>query len=151
MLFTTFSFLKKNTFFFIDKIVLRSFQNEKIKTILYNTMNFIFLWKMYIYSFFIKKGFFLKNAILYKDINDFYNVYEYFTLNKIEQMDNNLLLSLLIYYDINDYDYENIRLKLFFSYDNKDYIIYHSYNKNSIPYPPYTEEIMKNYRKDTRR
>lgn len=50
----------------------------------------------------------------------------------------------------------NIRLKIFFSYKNINYILYFPYSQNInkefenyyIPYPPYSEKIIEKYRHD---
>jgi hypothetical protein len=92
--------------------------------------------------------------LLYTNLEDNYDVTRLFHRNivKTYKIDIELILnfysSLNILFKYND----NIRLKIYFNYNNIDYIIYYRYipylNNYYVPYPPYSEEIMNNYRHD---
>ena len=95
----------------------------------------------------------LNKALLYTNLEENIDVTNYFKQNKhrIKKINRETFLNIYDRYDIlMDYD-KDIRLKLFFSYNGSDYIIYVSLQNildNYIPYPPYSEEILKNYRSD---
>jgi len=100
----------------------------------------------------------INKILLYRNLIEEYDVTNYFKYNNIKYIDNNLIENILyenlIHYNLN----ENIRLKIFFLYKNVEYIIYFPYDKNNknefneptkfIPYFPYSEDIIKNYRND---
>jgi hypothetical protein len=96
----------------------------------------------------------LTKALLYIDLENNIDVTNYFKQNKdkIKKITRNTFLN--IYHDeccmSMDYN-KDIRLKIFFSYNGADYIIYISFQNildGYIPYPPYSENILKNYRSD---
>jgi len=101
-----------------------------------------------------KKTFNITKVLLYTNLEDNYDVTRLFHRNivKTYKIDIELILnfysSLNILFKYND----NIRLKIYFNYNNIDYIIYYRYipylNNYYVPYPPYSEEIMNNYRHD---
>ena len=101
-----------------------------------------------------KKTFNITKVLLYTNLEDNYDVTRLFHRNivKTYKIDIELILnfysSLNILFNYND----NIRLKIYFNYNNIDYIIYYRYipylNNYYVPYPPYSEEIMNNYRHD---
>ena len=92
----------------------------------------------------------LKKMLLYTNLEENYDVTNIFNkkYKKIKLIDNNLLEEiyqlLLIKFKFN----KDIRLKIFFTYKNINYIIYFSYNNHYIPYPPYSEDILNNFRND---
>ena len=97
----------------------------------------------------------LNQVLLYTDINNNIDVSKYFKINNINYIDKLLIKNIYDYYNIK-FDYnENIRLKIIFLFKQEEYIIYFGFNNQIqeidnylIPYPPYTEEILKNYRND---
>ena len=101
-----------------------------------------------------KKTFNITKVLLYTNLEDNYDVTRLFHRNIIKtyKIDIELILnfysSLNILFKYND----NIRLKIYFNYNNIDYIIYYRYipylNNYYVPYPPYSEEIINNYRHD---
>ena len=113
-----------------------------------NTIDNMLRAKLYISSLFKKKKFKLKNAILYTDLKTPYIVYNYFRFNVVKALNNELLDNIISDHIIKTEDSSDIRLKLFFTYEGKDYIMYHTYNNNNIPYPLFTDEIIQNYRND---
>ena len=105
--------------------------------------------KLYLVSFFslnTKDQFILKKALLYENSSEYHDVTDYFIYHTVTILDNNLLSSLFLYKKIECDLTKDIRLKLVFSYNEVEYILYHMYNFNTIPYPPYTKEIIDNYR-----
>ena len=95
----------------------------------------------------------LQNAELYTNLVDKYSVLYYIKNNNIDKIDNDLINKMIEHYNIKYNDNEDIRLKIYFKYESCNYILYYSYknkfsNKLYIPYPPYNEEILDNYRKD---
>lgn len=124
---------------------------NRLSDFLNNSINNILQIKIYFLSFINKnknKKFILKNALFYLDLKTAHNVFNYFKFNNVTVLNDQLLDNILSYYKIPVYYSTNNRLKLFFTYDGKEYILYHSYNGNNIPYPPYTDEIINKYRSD---
>lgn len=103
-------------------------------------------------TFYVKPEIFqLQNAELYINLNDKYNVLDYIKNNNIDKIDDDLITEIIEYYNIKYIiNNEDIRLKIYFKYKLHEYILYYSYKNNKlyIPYPPYNEEILDNYRKD---
>jgi hypothetical protein len=104
-----------------------------------------------------KNGFILNKVILYVDLTNKYDVTYYFFKNKMNIINCDTIKDIYFYYNILPLlDDSNIRLKIFYSYNNKKYINYFSYNKilnkdeeinnDYLPYPMYSEEILNNYR-----
>jgi hypothetical protein len=115
-----------------------------------------------IYKFYNKlnnntKDYELKNAELYINLSEKINVTDYFKNNTIISIDDNLICDIYVYFYKKIIDNKDIRLKIYYTYKNKEYILYYSYHRLynnynkiefEIPYPPYTENILNNYRKD---
>ena len=89
----------------------------------------------------------LKNVFLYTSLRDFEDVTDYFKVYKIDFIDKYTILDLYNFYSLQFNCNSNIRLKIFFTYNQQKYIMYYNYyNKNILPYPPFSKEIMDNYR-----
>ena len=141
------------------------FQNIFTLDWLYSIIDYLFFIKLKITDFysnyFIDNEFILDTAILYIDSYNYHNVNYYFNYynvnNKINKIDNNLIKKIYDTLDIKYIENEDARLKLEFRYKNKKYILYYPIKKQIfnifdeknyfIPYPPYNDEIINNYRK----
>jgi len=98
-----------------------------------------------------KKIFYIKKVLLYINLEDNYDVTQLFNRDivKTNKINMNLILNLYSALNISFRYNDNIRLKIYFNYNNIDSIIYYPfYNNYNVPYPPYTDEIMNNYRND---
>ena len=101
-------------------------------------------------------GFILEKVYLYNNLTNSYDITNYFKTNNISIINSSLIIKCMNIYSIelHNEDYDDIRLKILFYYDNKKYIKYFPikpYFKNKeyyIPYPFYNDEIIQNYRKD---
>jgi hypothetical protein len=106
------------------------------------------------------KSFILKKILLYTNLKENHDVTKYFYKNEKNIREINKLLIVNIYSLLNiqfDND-KDIRLKIYFKYNDIDYIIYFPYhnfniyenNSNNyyIPYPPYSDIIINNFRND---
>lgn len=109
----------------------------------------------------INNKFKLIKCELYSDISTKYDVTKYFLYNVDNKIDKALIEKIYSNNSIIFIDNEHIRLKITFSFNNQIYILYYSYNINEslrpllntdnyyyIPYPPYDEAIIENYRKN---
>jgi hypothetical protein len=100
---------------------------------------------------------------LYTDLTTNYDVTKSFLYNVNYKIDKSLIKKLYSNSNLLLINNEHIRLKISFYYNNKKYILYYPYiiNKNLrkllntdydeyyyIPYPPYDETIIENYRKN---
>jgi hypothetical protein len=169
-----FSWVKKNTnvilfssIFFINFISNNFFSKRFIyfvnsimgcyiyQTMDYNTfINLFFEYKIKLkswisYLFGIKKTksvFLLKEALLYIDLEENHDVTKYFNIREIQYLNNKLIEDLYSYKKIYSFMTDDTRLKITFTYEEKEFILYHRYNFNQIPYPPFTKEIMSEYR-----
>lgn len=110
-----------------------------------NIIDFILNIKLEINKIFKKNlNFKLKKVLLYTSLTDNTDITKYF-ISKMDIINKNTIDNILPNNDNND----NIRLKLYFKYNNIDYIIYIPYNtliNSYIPYPLYSESILNNYR-----
>lgn len=106
--------------------------------------------KLYLKDKFYKKNdFVLSKVLLYIDLENNLDVTEYFKKKNIKILDSNLIIQLYHYKKLIFSYHPDIRLKIFYSYKNIDYISYLSYRlNNSMPYPFYSELIMEDYRND---
>ena len=129
--------------------------------IINNLLDILLKIKIEFNNYFSKKNnFILNKVILYVDLTQKYDVTYYFIKNnKIDIINRNTIKDIYFYYNILPlFEDSNIRLKIFYLYNNKKYINYFSYNKildkdediNNyyLPFPMYSEEILKNYRDD---
>jgi len=128
---------------------------------LYSIIDYLFFIKLKItniYSnYLINNEFILDNAILYTDSYNYHHVTYYFNYYNTNKIDNNLIQKIYDNLDIKYVENEDARLKLEFRYKNKKYILYYPIKKQIfnifdeknyfIPYPPYNDEIINNYRK----
>jgi hypothetical protein len=104
------------------------------------------LYFLYFFSWNKKDIFILQKAFIYENLKDYYDVTDYFIHNKINLLDNYLLTCLFMHKKIFCNLHNDMRLKIFFSYNGVEYILYHMYNFNNIPYPPYGKDIIDKYR-----
>ena len=121
--------------------------------VLENIINLILNIKIKIVEFinyFLKNDKFqLKKVLLYTDLKNNHDVTNVFKNTKITFINKFLINHIYEYFNLDIKENEHIRLKIFFKFRNMDYIIYFSYNNNNfIPYPPYSEDILNNYRND---
>jgi len=95
-----------------------------------------------------KNIFILNNVLLYKNLTDNHDVTAFFKNNSNTSVINkDLIKDIYKTQNIEFEDNNDIRLKIFFTYNNIDYIIYFPFNIDThIPYPPFNETIMNNYR-----
>ena len=92
--------------------------------------------------------FILDKVLLYTDLTKNYDITSYFNTIYISEINKSVFDNMCIRnnIDISDNN-DDLRLKLYFTYKDIKYILYFSYNNtNYIPYPPYSAEIIKNYR-----
>ena len=130
-----------------------------------NILNFVLTSKIkfnnFLFNFYnklnLKKDFELKNVELYKNLTEKIDVNYYFKNNKIKIINDDLIRNIYVYYYKDFIDDKDIRLKIYYIYNDKEYILYYSYHrlynnynkiKFEIPYPPYTKDILENYRND---
>ena len=129
---------------------------------LYSIIDYFFFIKLKIINiyahYFIDNDFKLNNATLYTDLTNNYDVSYYFKKHNINKIDVTLIKNIYNNINLNYLDSEeDARLKLDFRYINTNYILYYSLKKQIfkdinesgyfIPYPPYNDEIISNYRK----
>ena len=109
-------------------------------------------------KYFLKKkdDFILKKVLLYTNLKDNIDVTKYFKTNVTNKVSRSTIKELYEYKNILLEYNSDIRLKIFFSYKDNNYIIYFPYSKNIntdfeeyyIHYPPYSEKIIADYRND---
>jgi len=125
------------------------------------TINSYCLLKIYIqniYNKYIKKvnpDFILESALLYSTLVKNHDITDYFKNKNINKIDKYILLGCFNDNNIDTSNLDNnLRLKLIFFYKDNKYILYYGLEKifnneiDYIPYPPYNEKILNNYRKD---
>jgi hypothetical protein len=108
------------------------------------------------YFFKKKDDFILQKVLLYSNLKDNIDVTKYFKTNVYNKISRSTIKELYDHKNIPLEYNPDIRLKIFFSYKNNNYIIYFPYSKNInkdfeeyyIPYPPYSEKIIADYRND---
>jgi hypothetical protein len=133
-------YLYKHRYFYLDNII------NDLLTIKIKLQN----------KYFKKSDFILQKVLLYTNLKDNSDVTKYFKEKITDKINRNTIKEL---YKVKNIPLEynsDIRLKIFFSYKNINYIIYFPYSKNInkeieeyyIPYPPYSDIIMSNYRND---
>jgi hypothetical protein len=149
--FIYFNFINKNNYV---KYTFNTYFLYHIYNNRYNYLNSIldtfFTIKNKIYSLFPKnKNFEVQKVFLYINLTEYYDVSGYFYKYQyyIHELNKNLILDIYSLLDIKYKENENIRLKIYFIYNNVEYILYFG-NNNPIPYPPFSEEIINNYRND---
>jgi hypothetical protein len=107
-------------------------------------------------KYFKKDDFILQKVLLYSNLKDNIDVTKYFKTNVTNKISRSTIKELYEYKNIPLEYNSDIRLKIFFSYKNINYIIYFPYSKNInkeseeyyIHYPPYSEKIIADYRND---
>lgn len=107
-------------------------------------------------KYFKKDDFILTKVLLYTNLKDNIDVTKYFKTNMYNKISRSTIKELYEYKNIPLEYNSDIRLKIFFSYKNINYIIYFPYSKNInkeseeyyINYPPYSEKIISDYRND---
>jgi hypothetical protein len=128
-------------------------------TYISNMINIILTIKIYSTNFikiFYNEEFALEDAYFYTTLTTKYNITNDIIKKKINKLDINFIKYLIESYepDFIDSDHNDTRIKLIFYYKNIKYILYYplkQYFANDdyyIPYPPYNNEIINNYRKD---
>lgn len=119
-----------------------------------NIIDYVFEFKININNFIQNKiqtnRFVLVDTLLYYDLENCINVKKYFDDHDISYIDNGLIETIFQFYKLDLQENDNIRLKIFFKFLNEDYISYIPYKKNNlfIPYPIYSDQILKNFKKD---
>ena len=107
-------------------------------------------------KYFKKNDFVLTKVLLYTNLKDNIDVTSYFKKCNFNKISRNNIKELFDFKNIPLEYNSNIRLKIFFSYKNINYILYFPYSQNInkefenyyIPYPPYSEKIIEKYRHD---
>ncbi len=107
-------------------------------------------------KYFKKSDFILQKVLLYTNLKDNCDVTKYFKNQNINKISRSTIKELYESKNIPLEYNSDIRLKIFFSYKDINYIIYFPYSKNInkefeeyyIPYPPYSDSIIANYRND---
>jgi hypothetical protein len=107
-------------------------------------------------KYFKKDDFILQKVLLYTNLKDNIEVTKYFKKNVTNKISRSTIKDLYDHKNIPLEYNSDIRLKIFFFYKNNNYIIYFPYSKNInknfeeyyIPYPPYSEKIIADYRND---
>ena len=111
--------------------------------------------KLILSNFFkIKRSdFILNKVLLYTDLITDYDVTSFF--NKESKINKSMIIDIYKRYNILFVDNDNIRLKIFFTYKNKNYIQYFSYERligkdteYYIPFPLYSDSILEKFRDD---
>lgn len=134
--------------------------NKFIYFHLENLVNVILIFKIKFYEIintYFKQNnndYILDEVFLYTDLKNLYRVTNYFKNKDIKIINNDTIENIFKDYNlINDIlilnNNSNIRLKIFFTYKDVKYIMYFKYdvlNNYYIPYPPYSEQILDNYR-----
>jgi hypothetical protein len=107
-------------------------------------------------KYFKKDDFILQKVLLYSNLKDNIDVTKYFKTNVYDKISRSTIKELYDHKNIHLEYNSDIRLKIFFSYKDNNYIIYFPYVKNInkdfeeyyIPYPPYSDKIIAHYRSD---
>ena len=135
-------FTYENRYYLLDKLIMYKINIEN-----------------YINNIYKKPDFQIKEIWLYTDLKQKYNVINYFKYNNVVKINTQIIADIYKYINIKFLFNNDIRLKIEFYYKNKEYILYYSlykliYDTNSenskfyIPFPPYNEDILNNYRKN---
>ena len=118
-----------------------------------NMIDYILNIKLKIYKRLYQKNvdFSLEKVLLYTNLTDNINVTNYFTkkTKNIDIINKYTIDDIFIANNLEFINNNDIRLKLYFKYNDKKYIIYIPYDiliTSYIPYPPYSEFILNNYR-----
>lgn len=90
----------------------------------------------------------LNKIILYTDLIENHDVTKYFKNMNLNEINKKTFDEIYTRYNLKFNYNDNIRLKIFYSYKDNNYISYFVYQTHNIPYPPYTEDILKDYRND---
>lgn len=116
----------------------------------YEIVDYILLFKIKLNNYlFPIKDYSLIKIQLYKNLNNYIDVTEYFHNKNIDKIDKYTIIDLFCKYNICFDQNDDIRLKIYFSYKNIYYILYYDYsNSYHIPYPPYSDKILEDYKKD---
>jgi len=110
-------------------------------------------------EYFPVKEFILEDVELYFNLDFYKNVKSYFLKYCKNGINMDLMENILEHYNTSHFlkirDYQNMRLKIKYIYMGKKGILYYSYlpiiernEERNIPYPPYTEKIVEDYKKD---
>ena len=135
-------FAYENRYYLLDKLIMYKINIEN-----------------YINNIYKKPDFQIKEIWLYTDLKQKYNVINYFKYNNVVKINTQIIADIYKYINIKFLFNNDIRLKIEFYYKNKEYILYYSlykliYDTNSenskfyIPFPPYNEHILNNYRRN---
>lgn len=116
----------------------------------YSILDTILIYKIKLTKYFYpEEDFKLIKVYLYKNLNDYIIVTKFFEDYNIVNIEKKIIFDLYYQYKLCFDNIDDIRLKIFYSYKNKSYIMYYDFNnKYSIPYPPYSDKILENYKKD---
>jgi len=116
----------------------------------YEILDYVLLLKIKLNKYlFPIKDYSLIKIQLFKNLNNYIDVTEYFHNKNINKIDKYTIIDLYCKYNISFNQNDDIRLKIYFSYKNIYYILYYDYsNSYHIPYPPYSDKILEDYKKD---
>jgi hypothetical protein len=123
----------------------------------YELIDFFFCFEIFLkknskkiinYLFPINNNCYIEKILLYTHLND-YHIIDKSMYHNINKFDKNFIDELFLKLNIKKNDNNDIRLKIFFKYENIEYILYLPYEENIyLPFPFYTKEIMENYKND---
>jgi hypothetical protein len=116
----------------------------------YEILDYVLLLKIRFKNYFYPiKEFVLIKIDLYTDLNKHVDVTNYFRNKNIDKIDKYIIIDIFYKYNICFDINPDIRLKIYFNYKNIKYILYYDYFNNfPIPYPPYSNIILDDYKKD---
>jgi hypothetical protein len=136
--------LYKNKYYYLNSIIdIYIIIKFKINKILYKNKSFV-----------------LKKVLIYTNLKENQDITKYFYKNEkeIRTINKSLIVKIYSFLNIQFDNNIDIRLKIYFKYNDIDYIIYFPYknfdkyendiNNYYIPYPPYSDIINNNLRND---
>ena len=127
--------------------------NDILFLILNNILDYILSIKIFInnvYKSCLNNNFIMTKVLLYIDIDNYIDITQFFNNNIINRIDRNLIDIIYTQYNICNNKNKDTRLKIYFKFQQINYIIYFSYentvnkdlNEYYLPYPIYNKDIM---------
>jgi hypothetical protein len=80
-------------------------------------------------NLFNSKGYSINKVYLFSNLFTYYDVTNYFTFNRIDEINQTVILDLFNKYNIEFVDNKDIRLKFDFNFDNNNYVLYFPFHK----------------------
>ncbi len=111
--------------------------------------------KQYFKKYGLHKEFTINKVLLYTNLNNFIDVSSYFN-GRVKEINKNTIETIYKLNNMKMVENDDIRLKIFYTYKENEYIKYFSYNRlihkdygiYELPIPFYNKEIIENYRND---